>query len=104
MARVEADAEARVASEPLDDGRELLDRPPDRRAGARGVLDQEPGRLAAALERELECRKRPFEARLEAGAEVRADVEDDAVGLDRAGDLHRVEERRDGLPVDLVVR
>jgi hypothetical protein len=35
---------------------------------------------------------------------MRAHVEDDAVGLDRAGDVHRVDERGDRLLVDRVVR
>ena len=45
-----------------------------------------------------------LEAGLEAGAEMRPDVEDDRVGVDRAGDVDGVLERRDRLLVELVVR
>jgi hypothetical protein len=41
---------------------------------------------------------------LEAGAEVRADVEHDRVGADRARDLHRVAQRGDRLLVHVVLR
>src|SRR5207247_439024 len=50
VAGVEADAEAWMAAEPLDEGCELSDRPPDRPARAGGVLDQEPARVRAVLE------------------------------------------------------
>src|SRR6185503_11529939 len=43
VAGVEADAEPRVRAEPVDDDRELVDRAPDRPAGAGGVLEAEPG-------------------------------------------------------------
>src|SRR3954454_17528129 len=49
MARVEADAEPRVRVEPVDEYRELVDRPPDRRTRARRVLHQEPRVAGAAL-------------------------------------------------------
>ena len=45
---------------------------------------------------------RAVEPGLEAGAEVRADVEDDAVGLDRARRVDRRAQRRDRLLVDLL--
>ena len=51
-----------------------------------------------------ERRHRPLEPGLEAGAEVRAEVEDDAVRLDRARRLHRLPHRVDALAVELVVR
>src|SRR6476660_4816205 len=54
MARVEADAEPRVATEPIVDRCELLDRAPDRPPGAGGVLHQEPRVARAQLEPLLE--------------------------------------------------
>ena len=50
---------------------------------------------SALGEHPLERRRRRARARLEAGAEVRADVEDDRVGLDRLGGLERRDERAD---------
>ncbi len=59
--------------------------------------------VVAAVEDPLERSGRPFGPDLEAGAEVRADVEDHAVRLDRGGGIHRRAHRRDRLLVDLVV-
>jgi hypothetical protein len=70
VARVEADAKPRVPVEAVYEDRQLVDRAADRPAGSGGVLDQEPGRLGAALERALERRHDVLETRLEAGAEV----------------------------------
>ena len=103
MARVEADAEPRMAVEPLDQRRELVERAADRGARAGRVLHQQPRVALAALEDPLERRDRPLEPGLEAGAEVRADVEDDAVGLDRARRVDGVAHRLDRLLVDHVV-
>ena len=103
VARVEADAEPRMPVEPLPERRELVDRASDRAAGAGRVLHQQPRLVGAELEHLLHRRHDALEARLEAAAEVRADVEDDAVGADPARDLHRVAHRRDGLLVDGVV-
>jgi glutamyl/glutaminyl-tRNA synthetase len=104
VAGIETDAEVRVPSEPIDEDGQLVDRPADRAAGAGRVLEQEPGRVRAPAERPLEGRKHAFESDLEAGAEMRADMEDDSVGLDRAGDVDRVLEGRDRLLVDRLVR
>ena len=105
VARVEADAEPRVPVEPLVERRELLDRAADRAAGAGRVLHQEPrrrrSRARAPAPSRAATRSSP---RSKPGAEMRADVEDDAVGADRARDLHRVAQRRDRLLVDVVVR
>ena len=78
VARVEADAEPRVPVERLVERRQLVDGAADRAAGAGGVLHQEPG---VSEQRSSACAQRrhdALEARLEAGAQVRADVEDDA--------------------------
>src|SRR5205823_1280367 len=104
MARVEAEPEALVCWQGFVESRELLDRAPDRSPGAGRVLHQQPGRLRATFERLAQCRHSALQTDVEAGALVRAHVEDDAVGLDRAGDVHRVLQRGDRLLVDLVVR
>ena len=86
--------------EALVDRRELVDRAADRAAGAGRVLHQEPRRVGAELEHLLHRRQHALEAGFEPAAEMRADVEDDAVRADRAGDLHRVPHRGDRLLVD----
>ena len=96
MARVEAEAELRGPAEAVHDRDELVERAADRPAGAGGVLEKEPGRVGARRERALERRHRPGETGVEPGAEMRADVENDAVGLDRGGDADRVQERLHG--------
>src|SRR5919197_736521 len=48
VARVEAEAEALVPSERVEEHRELVDRTADRSAGPRRVLHQEPRALVAA--------------------------------------------------------
>src|SRR5262245_3026806 len=103
VARVEADAEPGMAVEPLDECRELLERATDRVAGAGRVLEKEPGRIRATLEHLFERRNRPVEPGLEAGAEVGADVEDDAVGLNRTAGVDGAAQRRDRFLVDHVV-
>ena len=105
MARVEADAEPRVTVEPFDE------RLRARRASGRSSppvpaefsISSHVSRLAA-LEDLRERGHRPLEAGLEAGAEMRADVEDDAVRLDRARGVDGVAHRLDRLLVDPVVR
>ena len=104
VARVEADAEARVVFQTLEEDVQLFERAADRPACARRVLHQQPGVALAALQDAGECGARPLETRLEAGAEVRADVEDDAVRLDRARSVDGVAHRLDRLLVDLLVR
>ena len=103
MARVETDSEAGVAVEPLPEGRELLERAADRAAGARRVLHQQPRLVRAELEHLLHRGQDALEARLEAGAEMGADVEHDPVRADPARHLHRVPERGDRLRVHLLV-
>jgi hypothetical protein len=103
VARVQADAEPRVGVEALVQKRELVDRASDRPAGAGGVLHQQPGRVRAAVEHVPHRRLDALDAGFEPGAEVRADMEDDAVGLDRAGDVDGGRQRRDRLLVDRVV-
>jgi hypothetical protein len=104
VTRVEADAEPRVPVEPLEQGRQLVERAADRAPGARGVLHQEPRVARAALEDLRHRGHDAVESLVEAGAEMRADVEDDRVGLDRARDVDRRAHRRDRLVVDLVRR
>jgi len=70
VARVEADAETRVAVQPLHEDGQLVHRATDRPTGARRVLDQEPGRVRAALERAFESGDDVLEPGFEAGAEV----------------------------------
>jgi len=53
VARVEAETEARMPSQAIDDRRQLVHRAPDRAAAAGGVLDQQPGFVRAGLERGL---------------------------------------------------
>jgi hypothetical protein len=104
VAGIEADAEPGVAAEPVEDRRQLLDRAADRAARAGGVLHQKPRRVGAALEQLRHRRQDALQPRLEAGAEVGADVEDDAVRVDRARDVHRVLKRGARLLVDVVLR
>src|SRR6266496_3151693 len=56
------------------------------------------------LERLAQRRDGALQTDLEAGALMRADVEDDAVGFDRARDIHGFLQRGDRFLVDLVVR
>ena len=104
VARVEAHAEPWMAVEPVVDRRQLVDRPSDRPARAGRVLHQEPRRVGAAVEHLRNGGHDTLEPLLEPRAEVRADVEDDGVGLDRAGRIDRRAHRRDALLVDRVVR
>ena len=89
VARVEADAEPFVAPERVEDERELVERAADRSAGAGRVLHRSHVR---SLQRSSTCsiagtaRSRPV---VQTGTEMRADVEDDAVRLDRTGGVHR---------------
>src|SRR5206468_6827325 len=85
VAAVEADAEARMGFERVEERCELVDRAADRAAGARRVLEQQPRAVVAELEHRPERWYCAFEPGVESGAEVRADVDDDSFGLDRAG-------------------
>src|SRR5215831_2894754 len=104
VTRVEADAEPLVPVERVEQDRELVDRAADRAARAGGVLHQQPGAVVAVLEHLSERRDGTIEPGLEAGAEMRADVDDDAVGVDLGRGRHRRAHRVDALSVDLVVR
>ena len=67
-------------------------------------LEEDPRiRALTALERAAEGADDAIETTIEAGAQVRADVEDDPVRLDRAGDLDRVQESVDRLFVDVLL-
>ncbi len=104
VARVEADPEPRVSVEPVDQRRQLLERAADRAAGAGRVLDQQPRIALAALEDLRQRAARAVEPGSKPGAEMRADVEDDAVGVDRARGIDGRLQRGDRLLVDLVGR
>ena len=69
----------------------------------RPVLEQEPGRARARRERPYRRRRRLVQAGFEPGAEMGADVDDDAVGFDRARDLDGLEQCRARLPPDRLV-
>ncbi len=103
VARVEADPEPRVVVEAVVDRGELVGRAADRAAGAGRVLHQEPEVVVRQLEQLPQRGNDPLEPGLESGAEMRADVEDDALGPDRVGRLERRAHRRDRLVVDLGV-
>ena len=104
VARVEADADARVAVEAVDERGELVDRAADRVARAGRVLDQQPGVVRAALEALLQCGHDAFQPLVEAGALVGADVEDHAFRADAAGDVDGVLKGRNGLVVEVFLR
>ena len=102
VAGVEADAEARVrASASKIVASSSTERPivppaPAEFSSRSHVVSEQ--RSSALLER----RHGPLEAGVEAGAEVRADVEYDTVRLDRASDVDGRLERSDRLLVELV--
>ena len=100
VARVEADAEPRVAVEGVDEGGELVDRAAHRPSRAGGVLEDEPESLVRELEQLAERRHRALYPAREPLAEVRADVEDDPVGADRGAVSSDARIAVDGLPVD----
>src|SRR5207249_1528232 len=102
VAGVETDAEPWVFAQPLVERGELLDRASDRAACSGRVLHQEPRLVGTELEHLLHRRQHALESRLESAAEMRADMEDDAVGADSAGDLHRVPHRQNRLLVHRV--
>ena len=60
--------------------------------------------LGAVLEHLAQGRHAALEAGLEARAEMRSDVEDDAVGFDRAGGVDRRPHRLEALAEDDLVR
>jgi hypothetical protein len=104
VAGVEADAESGMTVEAVEDDRELGDGAAHRAARSGRVLEEDPRiRALTALERAAEGADDAIETTLEAGAQVRADVEDDPVRLDRAGDLDRVQESVDRLFVDVLL-
>src|SRR5438132_4426130 len=103
MTRVQTDAQAFVPVEGIEDRRELLERTADRPSRARGVLEQQPGALVAALEQLLQSRHHPAQARFEARSKVRADVDDDGIRLDRTRGVHRGAHGVDALRVDGLV-
>src|SRR3990170_8545533 len=100
MARVEADAEAGMSVERIEENRELVDRAADRPARAGGVLEQQPGRVRATVENLPQGRDAPLDAGLEPRAKMRADVEDDTVRPDRARSIDGGTHRRAALAVD----
>ena len=104
VAGVEAEPELRVMIEAVEQCCELVDRAADRGSGAGRVLEQDPGPVVACVERRLECGSGLLEPGVQAGAEMGADVEDDSVGFDGAGDLDGLQERRTRLLPDLAVR
>src|SRR5437764_4515369 len=103
MARVEADAETLVAVERVEDRCQLVERAPDRSTGARGVLHQQPRSLAAPVEHLRQRRHGATEPDVEAGTEVRTDVEDHRLRVDRARGVDRCPHRGDAFLVDRVV-
>ena len=103
VAGVEAEAERSVTGERVEEGLQLGRRAAHRAAGAGGVLEQEPGSVAASLQQLAQHGHGALDARVEAGAQVRADVEDDSLGLDRARRLHGGLHRRAGLRIHVVV-
>ncbi len=104
VARVEADAEPRVGVESLVERGQLLERAADRPARACRVLHAEPGRLVAVFERLCQGRRDPLDRGLEPGAEVRAHVEDDGLGLDRTRGVDGRAQGRDALLVEVGLR
>src|SRR5215203_431457 len=104
VARVQTDTEARMPVEPIEDDGKLLDGPADRSTRPGRVLHQQPCRVRAPVEDDTQRRDHPVEARVHAGAEMRPDVEHDAVGIDRAPHVHRVRQRRHRLLVEVVLR
>ncbi len=98
---VEAESETRVAVEPVTDRDELVDRPADRSARARGVLEKKPGRVRGVIEGPPQRRHDAIESDVETGSQMRADVEHH-VALDLSGDAKRIHERRLGLLVEIV--
>src|SRR6185369_4665334 len=98
MARVETDAQALRSSGALEQGRELAERPADRISRSRGVLERDLHAVArGARQRFVECGGDPSEPGLQAGAHVRAGMDDDAREPERFGTLELVRERGDRL-------
>ena len=103
MAGVEANPQALVAAERVEDDDELVERPADRPACTRRVLHQHPGAVVGAVKNLLDRRHDPFQPGLEASTEVGADMENDAVRVDGAGRVDRRPHRLHALAVDVVV-
>ena len=80
----------------VDDERQLLDRETHRAARAGGVLEQQPGAVAGELEHALERGRRALEARVEATAEVRAEVHDHGQAAEAARRAQCLREHRLG--------
>ena len=102
---VEADAEARVAAGGVDHRAELVEVDAHGAAGAGRVLEQEPHLASPRLsvERAQQSRAHAFEAGLEAGALVRADVGDDRLGAELLGRGHGADQGDDRLLVEVLV-
>ena len=79
---VEADAQPPMPVERVAESSELTDGATDRSAGARGVLEAEPEVVGRQLEQVAKGRCHLLHGGAEAVPEMRADVEDDRVGLD----------------------
>src|SRR6266404_403485 len=88
-----------MSVQPVEQRLQLLERTADRPAGAGRVLDQKPRVAVAALKDLRQCAARAVQPGSEAGSEMRADVEDDTVGADRAPSIDGCLERRDRLLV-----
>jgi hypothetical protein len=102
VAGIEAEAEAWMSPEPVDDRRELVDGASDRSARAGRVLDEKVRLAGAPLERGLErCRHAIESAALQPGAEMGSDMEDDAVRSDGTRRLGCGQERRRALLVEI---
>ena len=102
MAGVQAGAEALAAAAELDQRRELLERAPERPAGAGRVLEQQRARLGLR-ERFLDHRAGALERLLDGAAvlERRARVQDDAARLQLRAGVERDDQRRQRLVTNL---
>src|SRR5262245_8224232 len=103
MARVEANAEPRMAGERLVERGQLLEGATDRAARAGRVLHAQPRRLVAPFERLGEGGDDALQRGIEATAQMRADVEDDRLGADRAGSVHGRTQGRHALLVEVLL-
>ncbi len=93
-----------MSAEAVEQRLQLTERAPDRPARAGRVLHAQPRVAHRPREHLLEGVDGSVEPGLEAGAEMRADVEDHGVRTDRLRRVEREPERVDRLAVDLVVR
>ena len=94
VARVDADADPLGSGRAVDQCRQLGERPADRVAAARGVLERDFDAIATGTrERFVERRDDPAEPGLEPGAHMRAWVDDHARETERLRALQLVGER-----------